>query len=85
VWGTGRSGAPYDRWLLVDMAGSRCTAGTPDGPAPCTDCPVNYSRRSQENSRAESLADRAPDCPVHTGLFSAAQSSTFSSFLSLFL
>jgi hypothetical protein len=83
VWGTGRSDAPYDRWLLVNMAGSRCTTGTPDGPAPCTDSPVNYSRCSQEIPRAESLADRAPDCPVHTGLLGAAQSNTFSLFLSL--
>jgi hypothetical protein len=75
---------PYDLWLLVNVAGSRCTNGTPDYPAPRADCPVNYSRRSQENPRAESLADRAPDCPVGgTGPSSAAQSSTFSTFLPL--
>jgi hypothetical protein len=75
---------PYDRCLLVDVAGSHCTAGTPSYPAPREDCPMNYSRRSQKNPRAESLADRAPDCPVGgTGPSGAAQSNTFSMFLPL--
>jgi hypothetical protein len=68
-------------WPLA--LGRRSMADTPDCQAPRADCPVNYSRRSQENPRAESLADRAPECPVHTGPSGAAQSSTFSSFLSL--
>jgi hypothetical protein len=69
--GTGLSSAPYDRWLLVDVAGSRCTAGTPDCPAPRANCPTNYSRRSSENPRTESLANRAPNCPMHTELCGA--------------
>ena len=59
-------------------------AGTPDCPPPRTDCPVNYSRHSQENPRVESWADRASECPVGgTGPSGAAQSSTFSMFLPL--
>jgi hypothetical protein len=83
-WGTRQSGAPNDRWPLVDVAGSHCTGGTPDCLAPHADCPVNYSQRSQENPRAESWVDRAPDYPVGgTGLSCATQSCTFSTFLPL--
>jgi hypothetical protein len=53
-------------------------------PAPRADCPMIYSRRSQKNPRAESLADRAPDCPVGgTEPSGAAQSNTSSTFLPL--
>jgi hypothetical protein len=69
---------------LVDVAHNRCAARAPDRPPPRANCPVIYSRRSQENPRATSCADLAPDCPVSSfGPSGASQSSTFSSFLSL--
>jgi hypothetical protein len=77
LWGTGLSGAPYDRWPEADVAASCCTAGTPDCLAPHVDCSVNYSRRSQKNPRAESWADRG------IGPSDATQSSTFSMVLPL--
>jgi hypothetical protein len=85
--------------VLVDVAGSRCTARAPDYPAPRADCPVIYSRCSQRTPESDEFTDLAPVCPVHThwtvrctpdcpvisssGSSGAAWISTFSSFLSL--
>ena len=94
--GTGLFGAPVDRWSGVDVATSRCAAGTPDCLVPRVECPVNYSRHSQKNLRAASLAGPctglsdahqtvrwvAPDRPV---LRSPAAFPCFSLCLLLFL
>jgi hypothetical protein len=76
---------------LVDVAGSRCTAGASDCPVPCVDCLVIYSRCSQRTPESDEFTDHASDCPVHTpdcpvsssGPSGATQIITFSSFLSL--
>jgi hypothetical protein len=64
---------------LIDVAGSRCTVGAPDCPAPRADCPMIYSWRGQRKTRERRVfADRAPDCPVNgAGPSGAAQSAPF--------
>jgi hypothetical protein len=66
--GTGLSGAPLDRWPGADVAASRCTAGTPDCPAPHADRLVNCIRHRLKTPRVASWPNRAPDCPMPIGL-----------------
>jgi hypothetical protein len=66
--GTVPSGAPSDCWPSVNVAASRWPASTSDCPTLHAYGPVNYSCRGLKFSRAVSWPDRAPDCPVHTGL-----------------
>jgi hypothetical protein len=40
----------------ADVVTNRCMTGAPDCPAPCADCPVNFSRHRLKNPRATSLA-----------------------------
>jgi hypothetical protein len=77
---------------LVDVAGSRCTAGASDCPVPRADYPVIYSWCSQGKTREQRVSQTmhwavwfTPDCPVISARLSgAAQSAPFSSFLCLF-
>jgi hypothetical protein len=64
VGGTRLPGAPCDRCLPTDMATSRWLAGTPDHSVLRTDGSMNYSQRRLKFSKADSLADCAPDRPV---------------------
>jgi hypothetical protein len=70
VGGTRLCSAPGDHWPLADVTASRWLAGTPDCPMLRTDGPVNFSRCRLKFPRAATLAYRAPDCPMHTGLSS---------------
>jgi hypothetical protein len=65
---------------LADVAASRCTAGAPDRTTPRVDCPVIYSRRSQEETRewwvTQTLNQTVrctPDCSMNGAGLSGAQ------------
>jgi hypothetical protein len=61
----------------ADVATSRCTASTPECPAPRADCSVIFSRHSLKNPRA---ASSTGPC---TGPSGDMQSNSFSLFLAL--